>query len=508
MSEALRWRVPDCSASPDERLHYSINGLADRWPLLSARPREANYRKRIVAAMLVGCFVVSLVVAPIGTGVVTIAVITVIYAAVLAHRLELIRRAQQPGVTVTVSEQDALSIPDDELPVYTVLVPAYREPDVIGSLIENLNALEYPRSRLDVLLLLEEDDEETIAESQRVIESASHVRVVLVPPSEPRTKPKACNFGLTIARGEFLTIYDAEDRPEPLQLRRAVVGFARRGPQTACLQARLSYHNSHQNIITKWFTNEYDTWFMWLLPGLIATGAPVPLGGTSNHIRTKVLVDLAGWDPYNVTEDADLGVRLARFGWSVAVLDSTTYEEANSDFVNWVKQRSRWYKGYLQTWLVHMRQPYKLTRALGVRGAVGFTLFVAGAPILSLLNPIFWGASGLWMLDRPPILTELFPAPLYHLGMACWIIGGLSLIYAAAFNSRASDKPELVGALIILPFYWLMMSLAAIKAAVQLALQPSYWEKTTHGLDRALAVDDKLLDQLRLLGHTETKAGA
>jgi cellulose synthase/poly-beta-1,6-N-acetylglucosamine synthase-like glycosyltransferase len=308
-------------------------------------------------------------------------------------------------------------------------------------------------------------------------------------PSEPRTKPKACNVGLGRARGSFVTIYDAEDRPDPLQLRRAVAAFRRLPPEVACLQAKLSYHNAEQNLLTRWFTAEYALWFGQLLPGLVKLGAPVPLGGTSNHFRRQILVRLGGWDPFNVTEDADLGVRLHRLGFRTGVLDSTTLEEANSDLVNWAKQRSRWYKGYLQTWLVHMRHPRQLWQQLGAKGFIGFNLFVGGTPFLAMLNPVFWAMTALWFMARPPIILELFPAWLYYTSLICLVAGNFAFLYTAVVGARVLGRPNLVFAALLSPAYWVMMSVAAIKAMVQLVAAPTFWEKTVHGLDeRAIEI--------------------
>jgi glycosyltransferase XagB len=249
-----------------------------------------------------------------------------------------------------------------------------------------------------------------------------------------------------------------------------------------CVQAKLGYFNVTQNIITRWFTLEYVTWFEHLLPGLVALGAPIPLGGTSNHLRADVLRELGGWDPYNVTEDADLGLRISRAGLSTRVLASTTLEEANSDFVNWLKQRSRWYKGYLQTWLIHNRRPGELVSAIGIKGYLGFTLFVAGTPLLALLNPIFWYLAIVWLVAEPAALDQLFPAIVYYPALACFLIGNFSMIYAGLISARAANRSDLVIAALTFPAYWVMMAISAVKAMVQLIFQPSYWEKTTHGL--------------------------
>jgi cellulose synthase/poly-beta-1,6-N-acetylglucosamine synthase-like glycosyltransferase len=424
--------------------------------------------------------------APLSTATTLIGLATLLYFAALIYRLAAYWLSLGNPEIVVVSDEEALSVRDDELPVYTILVPAYREPTVIASLIERLSLLEYPADKLDIRLLLEQDDLETISAAEKA-NPGPQFTIVRVPHSEPKTKPKACNIGLQGARGEYVTIFDAEDRPERLQLRRAVVGFRRLDASVACLQAKLSYYNSEQNLLTSWFTIEYAMWFSFLLPGLVVQRGPLPLGGTSNHFRGEILREVGGWDPYNVTEDADLGIRLARRGYETRVLDSTTMEEANSDVINWVKQRSRWYKGYLQTWLVHTRQPVRLRRELGWRGFVGFNLFVLGTPLLSLINPVFWALTAVWFLVHPLVIVALFPAWLYYLGLTVMVLGNFTLFFTWIVSARIAGSRKLVLAALLVPFYWAMMSLAVIKAAVQLISAPSFWEKTVHGLDQAPA---------------------
>jgi cellulose synthase/poly-beta-1,6-N-acetylglucosamine synthase-like glycosyltransferase len=436
-----------------------------------------------------GALTTLLVIAPITAITLVVALATLLYLGAAIFRLRLFWVALEAPQQLSVTDEEARAIPDVELPIYTIVVPAYREPEVIADLLTQLDRLEYPRDRLDVKLLLEEDDPET----QRAAMAASpgpHVEVLVVPDGEPKTKPKACNVGLARARGEFVTIYDAEDQPEPLQLRRSVVAFSRCDPEVACLQAKLSYYNADQNLITRWFTAEYAMWFSQLLPGLVRQSAPVPLGGTSNHFRRSALLAVGGWDAFNVTEDADLGIRLHRLGLRTLVLDSTTLEEANSDFVNWVKQRSRWYKGYLQTWLVHMRHPRRLVRELGLGGFVGFNLFVGGTPLIALLNPVFWALTYVWFIAHPPFVAALFPAALYYSSLLCMTIGNLAFYYATIVSARMTGQPRLVLAATLAPAYWAMMSIAAIKALVQIFSVPHFWEKTAHGLDRPAMIRD------------------
>ena len=455
--------------------------------ILSAQRTLSQLQARFVVAGA-AFVVILLVLTPLATLTAAIALATVLYLAALVYRLLMFRTSLDSPETVVVDDEDARAIPDEELPVYTILVPAYREPEVIANLLASLRELEYPSDRLDIKLLLEADDPDTLA-AVLAARPGANVDVLRLLPSEPRTKPKACNVGLGRARGSFVTIYDAEDRPDPLQLRRVVAAFRHLPPDVACLQAKLSYHNAEQNLLTRWFTAEYALWFGQLLPGLVKLGAPVPLGGTSNHFRREILVRLGGWDPFNVTEDADLGIRLHRLGFRTGVLDSTTLEEANSDLVNWTKQRSRWYKGYLQTWLVHMRHPRQLWKQLGTRGFIGFNLFVGGTPFLAMLNPVFWALTALWFTARPAVILELFPAWLYYTSLVCLVAGNFAFLYTAVVGARVLGRPSLVFAALLSPAYWVMMSVAAIKAMVQLIAAPTFWEKTVHGLDeRAIEV--------------------
>jgi cellulose synthase/poly-beta-1,6-N-acetylglucosamine synthase-like glycosyltransferase len=464
------------------RLEASISGLADRAPAVSVR-RLLTGGQRALLLGFVAMIVVGSVISVDDTFMALGAAITLVYVVCVAYRIYLFVRSTRSDVSEFVTDAEARAVPDSELPTYTVLVPAYHEAEVVRHLVANIGRLEYPTDRLEILLLVEEDDAETI-DAIRDEDPGSQFQLVFVPPAEPRTKPKALNFGLTLARGELVAVYDAEDEPDPLQLRRAAVALRRLGPDVGCVQAKLSYSNPGQNLITRWFTIEYAMWFTFFLPGLASMGAPIPLGGTSNHFRRVVLRSLGGWDPYNVTEDADLGIRMAREGYKVRVLESFTMEEANSDFVNWVKQRSRWYKGYLQTFFVHLRSPRELRRELGWKGLAHFCVFVGGTPVLAFLNPLFWVMTAIWFVVHPAFIQQIFPAPVYYIGLICWAFGNFLLGYLTLLSCRITRRGELLWAALAVPLYWVMMSLAAAKASWQLVGSPTFWEKTVHGLQR------------------------
>ncbi|WP_349269758.1 N-acetylglucosaminyltransferase [Mycolicibacterium parafortuitum] len=460
-------------------LHRAVNGLLEQDPMRSAALPLMGWQRPALWVILVAVGI-GVVFWPQATAITLVGLCTAAYVFTILDRVLIFRHGLATRAIV-VTDDEARSIPDSELPSYTVLVPAFREPEVIAELIAGMAALEYPKDKLQILLLLEADDEVTISAARRCAEVA-FVEVVLVPPAEPRTKPKACNYGLQFATGEIITIYDAEDRPDPLQLRRVVAVFRRAGDDVVCVQARLAFYNGHQNWLTGCFTAEYGLWFGYLLPGMSSTDTPIPLGGTSNHLLASALDRVGAWDPYNVTEDADLGLRIAANGFVTAVVESTTLEEANSDYINWIRQRSRWYKGYLQTWLVEMRRPRELLRTLGVRAFIRFNLILGGTPVVAVLNLFFWLITVLWFLGQPAAVAAVFPAFVYFPALVCLVLGNLAMIYLNLVALREDDRPDLLLSALTVPLFWVLMSVAAAKGLYQLIRNPSYWEKTVHGL--------------------------
>lgn len=416
-----------------------------------------------------------------------VAVATLVYVAVISFKLLMVfGPSTSPALHFT--DEEVHDIPDELLPRYTVLVPLHREGEVLPHLVTRLASLDYPTDRLQVLLLIEEDDDETRAALDAVVGSPQGLgpqfEVVLVPPEGPRTKPKACNVGLRRATGELCVIYDAEDRPDLDQLRKAVLGFWQQTDRVVCIQAELQYWNPWTNWLTRCFAAEYATNFSLFLRGLDRHRLAIPLGGTSNHFRTDALLDLGGWDPYNVTEDADLGIRIARRGWDVRMMQSVTEEEANSHLGNWIRQRSRWIKGYVQTWLVHTRRPWRLWRELGTRRFVAFNLAVGFAPVTTLVNPLFWALTLAYLTTGPDRIQELFPGWVLYLGAATLVLGNATMVYTLMVGCMERGLHRAVRAMLSVPLYWGLMSIAAYKALFQL-VRPSrrhYWELTVHGL--------------------------
>lgn len=365
---------------------------------------------------------------------------------------------------------------NSELPSYSVLVPLYKEDKkVIAQLREALLALDYPEEKLEIKIIVEADDLQTIG----TIDSFKwprHFAFILVPPGHPRTKPKAMNLALPFVKTPFLTIFDAEDVPHKGQLRIAAERFVRK-EGVACLQARLSFYNAHDNWLTRQFAIEYACLFDRILPTFERLKLPLPLGGTSNHFRVKALREAGGWDPHNVTEDADLGVRLKALGYETSILDSETCEEATSRYLAWHGQRTRWQKGWLQTWLVNMRSPLSLMRNIGIRPFLGFQLYVGGLIIAPLAHLVL-----VCSLVMSLLLTGETSYQLLNNWQFVVLILGYLTSFTLAFVACIRRDLRLIFSIPFMPIYWLLISLSAIHAFVDLARRPYYWAKTPHGL--------------------------
>lgn len=367
-------------------------------------------------------------------------------------------------------------------PVYSVFVALYREAEVASQLVSQLDRLQWPRSRLDIKLICEADDEETLARL-RQLQLGPQYEIVTVPPSLPRTKPKALCYTLPAARGAFLVVYDAEDRPHPGQLAEAWSRFRAAPAELACLQAPLAISNGRASWISALFALEYAALFRRLLPLLATLRLPMPLGGTSNHFRTEILRRCGGWDPYNVTEDADLGMRLYRMGYRCGTLSLPTLEDAPQDIRSWIGQRTRWFKGWLQTWLVLMRRPGLLAREIGVVPFLVFQVLIGGLLLSSLAHPLLlaYVAHVAWQMaaDGPFVLGAL-ALSLLAIDIAN-IFGSYAIFIALGRAPMRPKERKAVGwRWVLVPGYWMLMSLAAWRAVAELRRNPFFWNKTAH----------------------------
>jgi cellulose synthase/poly-beta-1,6-N-acetylglucosamine synthase-like glycosyltransferase len=391
------------------------------------------------------------------------------------------------------------------LPDYGILLPVHKEANMLRRLVARISQLQYPRDRLHVYLLIEHDDHETLAaaaamglrfhgDGRPAYGPLGHVVVVVIPPGGPKTKPNAMNFAfpLVVADGcRYVTIYDAEDRPDPDQLLKAVVAFRMVRRDVVCLQAELVFWNDDTNWVSALYWIGYKIHFRHFLPGLARLGLPVPLGGTSNHFKVAALLDVAlpgglAWDPHNLTEDADLGARLASAGYRVDLLPSVTLEEAPVSARVVDKQQRRWKGGYIQTVLVHTRRPLRSALRMGVHRWLSFILLTLGTPLTFLLNPIFLAVTVAYFATGSTFIQDLFPTPIYYIATALVIIGNFGVVYELVQTCleeahQTRGRFGLLKYMFLAQLMWLWMSVSTYIALFELIIGKRGWHKTPHG---------------------------
>jgi cellulose synthase/poly-beta-1,6-N-acetylglucosamine synthase-like glycosyltransferase len=363
------------------------------------------------------------------------------------------------------------------------MVPLYKEKEIATPNIQRLFALKYPHELLDVCLVLEEDDDTTLATISRTA-LPPWIRAIRVPKGDIKTKPRALNYALDFCRGSIIGVYDAEDAPASDQIERVVERFAQRGPEVACLQGVLDFYNARSNWLTRCFAIEYATWFRVVLPGFQKLGLAIPLGGTTLFFRREILEELGGWDAHNVTEDADLGIRLARHGYRTELIPSVTQEEANGRVWPWIKQRSRWLKGYAITYAVHMSRPRALWKELGAWRFFGVQLLFAGTLSQFILAPLLWS---FWFipLGLPHPLETVLP------DWGFWALGAMFFgsevigIAISVIAVRSAGHMHLAKWAPTLHLYFPLAAIASYKGLWELVAKPFYWDKTAHGIFEA-----------------------
>jgi cellulose synthase/poly-beta-1,6-N-acetylglucosamine synthase-like glycosyltransferase len=476
----------------------AADGLRLARPLMSNAPRAQGWRSVVTVALMTfaGCYLALL---PLETLESLSTILCLVFLAAAILRMAT-------GLFTSRTPSQAFQIADDSLPIYTIICALYREAAVAGDLVAAIRALDYPPEKLDVKFVLEAEDHETRRALAR-LDLGAPFEIITAPPVGPRTKPKALNIALSFARGAYTAVYDAEDAPEPDQLRRAVAAFTSADERLACVQASLTIDNTADNWLARMFTADYAGQFDAFLPGLAALRLPFPLGGSSNHFRTAVLRKVGGWDPFNVTEDADLGIRLYRLGYRSAALSSVTYEEAPARFVPWLKQRTRWYKGWMQTWFVHMRRPGRLLRQLGPAGTAALQLFLAANVLAALIHPVFMAGLCYALLAAPNPWTVATASHAMPIFAATLLSGYVSTIVVDAIGLRRRGLLRQAWVLILTPAYWFLLSLAAWRALFQLLLAPQRWEKTEHGQAKTSRLKEERLSAAnhrgaRPVGHS------
>jgi cellulose synthase/poly-beta-1,6-N-acetylglucosamine synthase-like glycosyltransferase len=458
------------SAHAPHLMQNARQRLARRWPHASAH-LDLPLRARIAFVVMVLVLIAATVIAPFTGNPVLIAIAILIVAAPAMIRLLAIRVAPRAGT------RPVRRPPDSELPIYSVLLPLRDEAGMVAQLYQAISALDYPPEKLDVKFVVEGDCAATI-EAVKPYLRDHRFELVEVPPARPRTKPKAMNYALPLVRGKHVVIFDAEDRPARDQLWRAAQRFGQT-PEIACLQAELFVDNGGASARSALFAGEYAALFGIVLPALARWNLPVPLGGTSNHFRSEVLRSAGGWDSFNVTEDADLGVRLARLGYRVETLASHTLEEAPDTLPAWMAQRTRWIKGWMQTFIVHNRQPLRLARELGWKGFIFFELIILGMILAPMLHVVFLATAGFHLAAGDPLASV--DSRLWTLGyFVLFLLGSVAAFVVNAAGLRRLERHGLIIWQLALPYYWLLLAAATVRALHELLVKPFHWAKTSH----------------------------
>ncbi len=443
--------------------------LSEAAPDLSARSAVRPFMPFLFAVAAL-CLAGLVLVDPVIAGFPASAVVGLLFLPSILLR----RRLSRP-----VAEDELPPQPDDaDLPRWSVIVALHREGRAVAAaLLEALEGLDYPRAKLELRFAVEQDDAET-RDALAALRLPPHASVVVCPPGEPRTKPRALNVALAFCRGEFVSVFDAEDVPHPGQLRRAAAAFAAGPADLACVQARLVIDNDADGLLTRIFALDYAVLFDRTIAGLAKAGLPVPLGGTSNHFRRSALEKALGWDAWNVTEDADLGLRLARCGFRVGAIASDTGEEAPNRLGIWFRQRSRWHKGWMQTALVHFGRPGVMFRTVGVRGATAAAVLTLGASFSALFAPFtvpaFVSAAAHLASGGPPSAGQATC-------IAVAFFGAFTLVRPMQEAARRRSLRFSFREWLFLPVHLALVSAAAWRALAELVLAPSHWHKTPHG---------------------------
>jgi cellulose synthase/poly-beta-1,6-N-acetylglucosamine synthase-like glycosyltransferase len=428
------------------------------------------------ASVLSGIFWLGFGVSPL---VAATSLLALFYFGVLVFKLWVVR-ASLVSSYITVSADALAHLKDAQLPVYTILVPLRDEAEVMRQIVAAMDSIDYPKEKLDLIITVEVFDTAT-REAIAQANIPPSWRVLVLPDTLPKTKPKALNVAFLEARGEFLAIYDAEIIPDRDQLKKAVIGFAQ-NPHLAILQTRLDHYNTDQNALTRLFTMEFTFYYDLFLPGLAYLGLPIPLSGHSTHFKMAPLRKVGAWDPYNVAEDCEIGIRLFRAGAKSGVLDSFSKEEAASTLKSWIAQRTRWMKGFIQTSIVHLRYPMRLKEELGGWKNFGvFLLVVPGTVLLNILNLVSWVVFFTWILTGAEAIKSLYPTGVLYLSVFAFVVGSFLFVYLNLVALHRRGKFHILRYWLLVPVYWLLLSIATVRALYQLIYQPHVWEKTTHG---------------------------
>ena len=406
------------------------------------------------------------------------AMISAFYLILMVFKLYVVYKSKSKPL-ILITEDELKAIKDSDLPLYTIIVPLYREERVVPQIIDAMSSIDYPKEKLEIIITVEQYDTQT-RNAIEILNPPTNFKTLVLPDVTPKTKPKALNVAFGETKGDYLVIYDAEIIPDRNQLKKAFLAF-KKYPEVGCLQTRLDHYNVNENIITRLFNAEFSFYYDLFLPGLTQLGFPVPLSGHSTHFRRQVIEDIGAWDPYNVAEDCDAGIMLNRAGWKTDILDSVSQEEATGDLGSWVRQRTRWMKGVIQTSIVHLRHPLAFIREVGgLKNFTGFLLTVPGTVLINFFNLFYWFLLIGWITTGSTTIKYFFPGPILYVSFISFILGNFIFTFLNLVGSYKRGRYSMVKYSLMSPFYWILLAYATVRAVFQIVIRPHHWEKTVH----------------------------
>lgn len=473
---------------PPEPVEYFTEGFTNLNDYLFLSPTQSakgHITPESISLAIVGSLVFVLCVAALkwatGSAVITIFAlsISIMYIVLVLFKL-FIMCVSIAHPTEEVAPEDLSAVDDADLPVVSVMIPLYKEREIIPQIFQYLLDFDYPQDKLDIIFILESTDAET-AQAFLEMHPPAHFKALLSPDVQPKTKPKAMNVAFKVARGDILVIFDAEVIPERDQLKKAAVMFQRH-PEAMYLHSKMDVYNAKTNWITRLYTGEFCYFYHYFLPGLVHSNYAVPISGHSTYFRRQVIERVGAWDAYNVAEDCDIGVRIYRKGFgSGMMLESHTWEQSTTTIPTWVRQRTRWIQGFIQTSIVQMRYPFLLKRELkSWKNFAVFLFLVPGNVLLNILNLMQWLMFTLWHTTHAPFLQIAYSGVTLYLSTFCFLVGNFMFTFYSMFALYRRKHYAIVPWGILSFVYWIMLGVATVRSALHLFLHPHKWDKTSH----------------------------
>jgi cellulose synthase/poly-beta-1,6-N-acetylglucosamine synthase-like glycosyltransferase len=356
----------------------------------------------------------------------------------------------------------------EEPPTFSIIVPTKNEESVIQRCLVSIMNIDYPKDKLQVIIVDGNSVDNTYSICEKISQQYPN-NIKIIREQTTTGKPAALNLALTYATGDIVCVFDADSLPEKNVLSKVASYF--NDKQLTALQGMTTSINEKSNILTRVIASEEKAWFQMLMSGREKMRLFVPLNGSCQFIRHTALTEMGGWDENSLTEDVELAVRLVEKNRLIKYAsDVCSGQETPSTLRSLVKQRIRWYRGYMETALKYGR----LLDSINKR-TVDAEISLAGPfmMVISLLSYINWALVAIFFSQSTPILN--FTGLVIALTAVSLVTIGIGL--------TTSEKPIKPKNLLWIPFvyiYWLVQMFIACWAFLKLVFRSKRdWTKTT-----------------------------